>query len=270
VLLMTPRPASLHSRVTLGAASLLILLVAVVAGCAPGGTTDATPTAAAAVSPGGPSATAPRAAPSPTPVASTASTEVPRPSGALAWPTAFDVELGQGTYFSSPPFAVPFTLEVTEPGWFSGHLHGDFFDLLRFDGVPHTGVPTLMLAFGDPGHWFGPAGEVPDDSLSPAEAADMTAEVEFLTASNRAPVELLGLSGIRIDVRAAAPNTHVFGGPGGDFGAGPQQPFRMAILERDGGLFLVLVLADEGAQQDDLDAAWDRTQAILESIDFMG
>jgi hypothetical protein len=262
---MTLRRASLSARAAVSAAALL---VAAVAGCAPGGSTDATPSAGAVTSPGASTSAAPGTGPSSTPVASAASTAVPRPSGALAWPTAFDVELEQTTYFSAPPFAIPFTLEVTGPGWFSGHLHADFFDLLRFDGVPHTGLPTLMLAFGDPGHWFGPDGEVPDDGLSPGAAADLTAEVEFLTVSNRRPVELLGLTGVRIDVSAAVPNTHVFGGPGGDFGAGPLQPFRMAILERDGGLFLVLVLAEEGDGQADLDAAWDRAQGILATITF--
>ena len=264
---MTLRRASSPSGAAVRSAALLVALVVA---CVPGGSTDPTPSAPDGASAAASPSATPGTAPSPTPVASTASTPVPRPSGTLAWPTAFDVAFEEATYFSSPPFAIPFTLEVTEPGWFSGHLHADFFDLLRFDGVPHTGLPTLMLAFGDPEHWFGPDGEVPDDGLSPGAAADMTAEAERLTVSNRQPVELVGLSGVRIDVRAAAPNTHVFGGPGGDFGAGPQQPFRMAILERDGGLFLVLVLAQEGDGVDRLDAAWDRAQAILDSIVFSG
>jgi hypothetical protein len=258
---MNPRARLLGPRVALALAAVTAV------GCAPGSSGATATTGATTVAP---TTAASSLSPAPTPAATPARpTAVPRPSGTLAWPTAFDVELEQATYFSSPPFDVPFTIEVAEPGWFSGHLHGEFFDLLRFDGVPHTGLPTLMLAFGDPEHWFGPDAPVLSAGLSPADAADMTAQVESLTVTNRQPVELIGLSGVSIDVSAAVPNTHVFGGPAGDFGAGPQQPFRMAILERDDRLFVVLVLGEEGDGQDELDGAWDRAQEVLETIEFV-
>src|SRR5215207_4370216 len=138
---MTHSPASMPSRVALGCAWLLLLGPAV--GCAPAGSTVApsadrtSPTSAASETGAAGFAT------SPTPVSTSSSSPLPTavpptfppgPSGTLAWPATFDVEFEQATYFSAPPFAIPFTIEVDGPGWFSGHLHPDFFDLLRFDG----------------------------------------------------------------------------------------------------------------------------------------
>src|SRR5574338_528723 len=109
----------------------------VVAACTSAGAPSVQPTpSAAAVSATGspPSATAasPIATAAPTPTS-----PPPAPPGAVAWPKVFDVELQAGRYWSNPPFRIPFSLDVAEPGWYSGHLHDDFFDRLRFDGVPH-------------------------------------------------------------------------------------------------------------------------------------
>ena len=269
---MTHRPASMPSRAAVGVACLLLLGVAI--GCAPAGSTVA-PSADGAIATGAASetgaagfATSPTpVSTSPSPAASSAATpsQPPRPAGTLSWPTTFDVELEQATYFSSPPFAIPFTIEVDEPGWFSGHLHADFFDLLRFDGVDHDGLPTRMVAFGDPRHIRGADGEdVPVDALTPAEAAQLLADAEFLTVSDPEEIELLGLEGVSVDITSTVPNSPVFGGPDGNFGLSPLMPVRMAILDGDAGFLLVLVLA----QPDDVEAAWDDVQGLLRSIDL--
>ena len=98
--------------------------------------------------PGAPAVTTPPATPA-TP-ATPAATAVPRPAGTLAWPTGFAVEMANATYFTSPPFVVPLTITIAEPGWHAGHLNAVFIDLQRYDGVEVGGLPTRMLAFGWP------------------------------------------------------------------------------------------------------------------------
>jgi hypothetical protein len=242
----------------------LALAVSTVLACAPASPgPTATPTAASTPVP---SAGSPSLTPAPTPAATIARpTVVPRPSGTLAWPTAFDVEFEQATYFSSPPFDVPFTLEVDEPGWFSGHLNGEFFDLLRFDGVPHTGLPTRMLTFGVPGHVRGPDGDVPVQDLTAEAAADLIEQADDRTTSNRMDIELLGLTGVVLDIHSELNNTPIYGGAAGNFGLSPERDVRLAILAHADGFLLVGMLAEAG----DLDAAWEHAEGILDTVRFV-
>lgn len=249
----------MHQR---SAASLLITVV--LAGCSTAAVSTATP---ATAPPASPTATATVAA---SPAATPTRAPTPRPTvpptpppGVAAWPKAFDIEMS-GTYWSTPPFTIPFTITVEEPGWFSGHLHPTFVDLQRFDGITPHQFPNRMLGFGDPSH-FGAAGSPVDaTTLTPDAALDLLADRASLTTTNRTPQQLLGLQGARMDLHSATDNNPLFGDPGGNFGLGPQLDVRLVILPRDGRLFVVAVLAAPG----DLDAAWEQALPILESVEL--
>lgn len=186
----------------------------------------------------------------------------PRTSGTLAWPSAFGVDLAPGTYFSSPPFDVPFTLALGETGWQTGHLHAEFFDLIRFDGLPETDLPAVLFGFAQPAMIRGAGGNEPAAGLSPDAAIDSLAARADIAPSNRAAVDLFGRAGARVDLHADVANTQLFGGAAGNFGLGPERNLRIAAVAFDGGLLLVLVLAPPG----EVEEAWARVQPILTSI----
>jgi len=190
---------------------------------------------------------------------------MPRPSGSLAWPTQATIELEAARYFSAPPFSIPFTVEVPEAGWYSGHLHEEFFDLMRFDGVPTDGLPTRIIGFQAPLHVRGADGDVPVAGLTPDEAVDLLTERSSLALANREDVELSDLEGVRVDVRSSVGNNPTFGGEAGDLGVGGELTTRMIILERGEGLMVVIVVA----LPDDLEAAWRQAQDILATVDLV-
>src|SRR5688500_6749680 len=91
----------------------------------------------------------PTASPTPAPTASPtpASTASPTPAptatsvAVLNWPTDSAIALTPGRYSSSPPFDIPFTIDIPAGDWGSAHLHGEFFDFMN---VTELGVqPTL-------------------------------------------------------------------------------------------------------------------------------
>ena len=194
------------------------------------------------------------------------SSAAPLPSGALPWPSEFGVDLVPGTYFSSPPFDVPFTLTLGEAGWQTGHLHSEFFDLIRFDGLPETDLPAVLFGFSVPTMVRGAGGNRPAAGMTPDAAIDGLATRADVTATNRAAVDLFGRAGARVDLRADVDNTALFGGPAGNFGLGPERNVRIAAVAFGGGLLLVLVMAPPG----EVDEAWDRVQPILASITLPG
>ncbi len=161
-------------RAALGAT--VVILAA--CGTATSSTPPAEPTVGtslpATAPPGAPAVTTPPATPA-TP-AIPAATAVPRPAGTLAWPTGFAVEMANATYFTSPPFVVPLTITIAEPGWHAGHLNPVFIDLQRYDGVEVGGLPTRMLAFGWPENVRGADGAVPVAGLTPEAAVDLMIE----------------------------------------------------------------------------------------------
>src|SRR5688500_12331081 len=176
-----PRPAALASAV---------VLVAACGTATPPSPSVGVPSAtdgAATVPAASTEATAPQSTP--------AATVVPRPSGTLAWPTEFAVEMTAGTYFTSPPFVVPMTITISEPGWYAGHINPVFIDLQRFDGVEAGTFPTRMLAFGWPENVRGTAGAVPVAGLTPAAALDLMTGRGSVEPGERAAVELFGVEG---------------------------------------------------------------------------
>jgi len=186
----------------------------------------------------------------------------PRPSGTLAWPSAFGVDLAPGTYFSAPPFEVPFTLAVGETGWQTGHLHAEFFDLIRFDGLPETDLPAVLFGFAVPTMVRGAGGNEPAAGMTPDAAIDGLATRADVAATNRTTVDLFGRVGARVDLHADVDNTQLFGGGARNFGLGPERNLRIAAVAFDDGLLLVLVMAPPG----EVEEAWNRVQPILASI----
>lgn len=179
----------------------------------------------------------------------------------LARPTTVDVAV-EGTYWSSPPFRIPFAITVDTPGRFAGHLHAEFVDLQRFDGMTQHQFPNRMLGFADPDRFRGVDGPVDVAGLTPDEALDLLAGRASLKTSSREVQELIGLTGARLDVHSATSNNPLFGGEAGDFGLGPELDIRLVVLPLDGRLFVVAVLAAPG----DLDGAWDQALPILASV----
>jgi hypothetical protein len=212
--------------------ALIVVLAAVVLACAP-----ATP--ASTSTPGAPSASP------------------------LAFPTTTGEVLVPGRYDSQPPFHIPFTFDVPAGGWESMHLHGGFFDLGRFATEDRQTAPARWIAFGDPDHVRG-FEDMPDLDLEPDDAARLLAERDDLTASEAVPFSLDGREGVRLDLHAAEPNTPIFGGAEGDFGLEPSVDVRVGFVPVDEGLLVVFV----AAPANELDAAWEEAQPVLESVDL--
>lgn len=203
--------------------------------------------------------------PSAAPSRSPAPTPLPRPSGTLAWPTTFGQALTLGTYFSTPPFDLPLTLRIDDEGWESGHVNGEFFDLIRFEDRSHDELPRLVVGFTIPTTIRGTT-DVPVADLTPGEAIDMLAARDDLTAANRASLELFGRSAEQVDLQAAVDNTGLFSGPGGTFGLGPELDARISAVALEDRLLLVVVMADPGA----LDAGWERALTVLGTVELLG
>jgi hypothetical protein len=176
------------------------------------------------------------------------------------------VELLPGRYFSSPPFDLPFTFEIADSGWQMGHLHGEFFDLFRFDDGPSPADPTRSIAFALPEHVRGIDGDVSVAGLTPEGALDKLLGRASLRTGARVPVRLFGVDGARLDLHSTVGNNPVFGGPAGDFGLWPHLDVRLVALGDPDDLLLVLVLAPA----DELEAAWTDALEILETVVLFG
>lgn len=239
-----------------GGAALVAVLVV---GCSPAatstpaGTSPSTPPATSAVPSAGSS---PRA--SSPPSSGVAGSAEPR---LLAFPDRSEARLELGRYRSQPPFDVPFTFDVPDEGWETGHLHGEFFDLLRDIGPDR--VPGEWLAFAHP-VYLGEAPGTPATGLSPDDAIALLADRSDLAASEPASFSLDGRTGRRLDLHATAPDSKVFGGADGAFGMSSDLDLRLGAVGLGDDLLLVLVLAPPAR----LDEAWQHVQPILDSVDL--
>jgi hypothetical protein len=238
--------------------AILLVIPLAVAACTLGGAPATSPPGPTAPSPTATATSGPTTAPSPVVTAAPRATP---PPGTTAWPKAFDIEM-TGTYWSSPPFTIAFAITIDEPGWFSGHLHPEFTDLQRFDGMTQHQFPNLLLGFGDPEHIRGNDGDVDVAGLTPDTALDLLAARASLTTANRAAVELFGLTGARLDIHTATGSNPIFGGPAGNFGLGPELDIRLVLLPLGGRLLVVLVSATTA----NLDAAWEQALPLLETV----
>ena len=241
------------------------LVTVAACGTSTASTPAAIPTPSAGIATAGPAAS-PAATAASTSPPSPAATAVPRPAGALGWPTGFAVEMADGTYVTAPPFVIPMTVTISEPGWHAGHLNPVFIDLQRYDGVEVGGLPTLLLGFGWPENVRGADGAVRVAGLTPEIAIDRIIERSSIEARERTEVELFGLRGERIDLHSDLTNNPIFGTADGDFGIQPELDARLSVLPRDDGLLMVAVLAPAP----DLEAAWQRALLILETVEIVG
>lgn len=198
-----------------------------------------------------PTAPTPTVAPVPTPAATV-----------LAFPHLSEVALAAGRYDSSPPFDIPFTFVLFEEGWESAHLHGEFFDVMKLNGPDPVG-PTRWIAWAHPATIHGATAE-PAAGMTPDEAASLVAGRTGVEPGPISLFEIDGLAGVRIDLHADAPSTHIFGGSDGDFGLEPNFDARLGIVPVGSDLLLVLVLASPAELED----AWADAQPILASIDL--
>ena len=186
------------------------------------------------------------------------------PPGFLPLPTEFAIELEPGTYFSSPPFEIPFTFEVAEPGWVAGHLNPEFIDIQRHEGTPAAGVlPERIIGFAHPLQIHGTA-VVDAADLTPADVADLWVERTDIETANRVELELLGGDAVRVDVHAPVPMLPLFGGDEGTFRLDDAFDVRIVVIAIDDGLFLATVHAPAA----ELETAWEQALPTLESIDL--
>jgi hypothetical protein len=149
---------------------------------------------------------------------------------------------------------------VPGPGWFSAHLHGEFLDVMRFDG-PDAHVPTRWVAWAHPATLYG-SGPVDAAGLSPEAAAAAVEANDDLEASSPRPFEFAELKGEQLDVHTDSSNVPVFGGPDGDFGLEPAHDARLGFVTIGEELVIVMCL---GAPTE-LDAACADVQPILDSV----
>jgi hypothetical protein len=235
------------------AAVLVIVVAAGLAACAP----TAERTSPAGASPAGASA-----APEPRPP-SAAPTDATAPTGVLPFPTMTGEVLAAGRYAGSPPFDIPLTFEVPATGWESMHLHGEFLDIGRFATAERNRAPARWIAWAHPDYVRGAADEAVED-LTPAAAAELLASRDDLTATEPTAFSLDGREGVRLDLHASQPDTVLFGGPDGNFGLEPSTDVRLGFVPIDDGLLLFLVLA----APDELEAAWEEAQPVLDSVEL--
>lgn len=190
----------------------------------------------------------------------------PAPSpDARSFPTVTGEVLAAGRYMSSPPFDIRFTFEVPPTDWESMHLHGELFDIGRFETDARAVLPDRWIAWGHPTVFYG-ADEVPVGDLTPDEALGLLTARDDLTASDPERFTFAGIDGARVDLHAMAPNTRLFGGEEGDFGLEPTLDARFGVVVLNADLVVVMVLA----RADELEAAWEEAQPILNSVRLDG
>ena len=94
------------------------------------------------------------------------------------------------------------------------------------------------------------------------EAIELLADHDGATLSEPRPVEIGGLSGLEVDASYEIENTHVIRVSAGNIGFGPTSDVRLAVLEADGGLLVIGLVAPTGH----MDEAEELTQSVRDSI----
>jgi len=184
------------------------------------------------------------------------------PSGHLAVPSRFGVELEPGRYWSSPPFEVGFSFVVSQPGWIAGHLNAEFFDIQRDADGGGPDWPQSILGWGLPAFVRGD-GDIPVADLTPSEAVAELRARPSLGAANVVEQELFGRPAVRVDLHPLV-QSPVFGGPGGTFSAGPPLDARVVFVPYEQRLLVVVLQSGVG----DLEARWQEALPILESVEL--
>ena len=202
----------------------------------------------------------------PTPSPSPIVTGPPTPSATptdppIDFPTDSAIDLEPGRYSSQPPFAIDFTFEIFEPGWGSGHLNQEFFDVLM---PARIGVmPDRWVAFALPETLHG-ADEVSVEGLSPAQAVVNFAANDDWTVSEPRNYTIDGRYGMFVDISVDAPGSVLFAVGTDRLQLDPAYDVRVIAVPHEGGLLLVLAMAPDG----EVDEAWADSQPIIESISW--
>jgi len=187
--------------------------------------------------------------PPPTPRAEP--TPRPSPPPGVAW--LRDGKLGPGTYWFDG-FRPGLQLRVETAGWEVGHFHDDFFDLFKDGDFPSVGFGRFPEVYG--------AGTGSEPATDAAAVIAALKQNPGLAVSDIGAVEIAGLAGRTIDVRAKAAQTPLFGSDEGAFKFDPELIARFHILDVPGGAMEILVAARIGQ----LDAALAATQPIIASL----
>lgn len=229
------------------AAALVIgLTVGLVAACGAIGTTSAPVTT--------PSATTGASPPAPTIVATPAAPTLPPGVTRL-----HDGVLEPGTY-RFEGFEPGLDLEIPGPGWEVGHFHDEIFDLFFEGDFPAIGFarfPTVFTA---------PSSAAPDGSTRPTLSVDVVLATlqgnPDLVVEDVGPVEIAGLTGRTVDVRATREQTALFGAGSDGFHFDPGYVGRFHLLAVDGGVLEIFVTGPDGR----LEEAIEVTQPVLDSV----
>ncbi len=182
-----------------------------------------------------------------------------RPRSASTW--------RRGSTAAPPPLDLAFTFELDAPGWQTGHLDAEVFDIIRFDGLPESGLPARSLGFALPttirGAGAGAAANLPVANLAPADALAALAARDDLVASEVTDLELFGRAAAQVDLHAKANNTPIWSASGGTSGLATARDLRLlAVALDDGGLLLVMIQA----RPNDLEAASEQAFDILDTV----
>ena len=175
----------------------------------------------------------------------------PSPPSGVAW--LRDGKLEPGTYWFDG-FRPGLQLRVDTRGWEVGHFHDDFFDLFKDGDFPSVGFGRFPEVYG--------AGAVGEPATDAAAVIAALKANPGLTVTDVGAIEIAGLTGRTIDVRAKAAQTLLFGSDEGVFKFDPELIARFHVLDVPGGAMEILVAARTG----DLDAAIEATQPIIDSL----
>jgi hypothetical protein len=147
--------------------------------------------------------------------------------------------LDPGTYTFSPfDPAVVFELD---DGWEGGHTNPEFFDVWR-------GMRVAVM-FGRPGFLLRGAERVPTSELTTDEALQILRDQN--ESSSRAPALVLDGQTVPSVIVRSSTQTELFGGPGGTFTADPDFRNRIAAVDVEGTLVLVIVSAKTPMELED-------------------
>ena len=160
-----------------------------------------------------------------------------------------------GTYTYSQ-FAPRIEVTLPDDEWTTFHLIPDFFDV-----AVETEEGPVAVMFLDP-IVFLSAEEEGAQAATPREAIELLADHDGTTLSEPRPVQIGGLSGLEVDANFEIDNTHVIRVSGGDIGFGPNSDVRLAVLEADGGLLVIGLVAPTGH----MDEAEEITKRVRDSI----
>jgi hypothetical protein len=170
----------------------------------------------------------------------------------------FSGEVPAGTY-GWVSFEPNLTL-VIPAGWQVGHRHRDYFDLF----------PAAATSGGGPGVGFGRHAGVygKDGPIPMATAAGVVATLKAnpgMRVTDGGATQLLGLSGVAIQLRVDEAATPLFDGEGGAFKLDPGWVVQARFLDVEGGVLFVGIFGHDGDEAADMATA----QPLLDGVSLV-